>query len=196
MTAIIASALLATSAATGNPWLAEWNTPYGMPPFKELKVSGYVDALKTAVDLKQKRIQAIVENKEKPTFQNTVAPYVFADRELTQASRVFGVLLSLERNEEREKASIEAIPVFTADAAKTISNIKETVARGARVILITDPGMDAKEFKYVIRIPEMRPELMAVPSAVLTQLFAYYAAKEKGCDIDKPRNLAKSVTVE
>lgn len=81
-------------------------------------------------------------------------------------------------------------------AAKTISNIKETVARGARVILITDPDMDAKEFKYVIRIPEMRPELMAVPSAVLTQLFAYYAAKEKGCDIDKPRNLAKSVTVE
>ncbi|MBP3867849.1 MAG: glutamine--fructose-6-phosphate transaminase (isomerizing), partial [Solobacterium sp.] len=81
-------------------------------------------------------------------------------------------------------------------AAKTISNIKETVARGARVILITDPDMDAKEFKYVIRIPEMRPELMAIPSAVLTQLFAYYAAKEKGCDIDKPRNLAKSVTVE
>ena len=81
-------------------------------------------------------------------------------------------------------------------AAKTISNIKETVARGARVILITDPDMDAKEFKYVIRIPKMRPELMAIPSAVLTQLFAYYAAKEKGCDIDKPRNLAKSVTVE
>ena len=53
-----------------------------------------------------------------------------------------------------------------------------------------------KEFKYVIRIPEMRSELMAIPSAVLTQLFAYYAAKEKGCDIDKPRNLAKSVTVE
>ena len=81
-------------------------------------------------------------------------------------------------------------------AAKTISNIKETVARGARVILITDEHMDAREFKYVIRIPDIAPELMAVPSAVLTQLFAYYAALEKGCDIDKPRNLAKSVTVE
>ncbi len=81
-------------------------------------------------------------------------------------------------------------------AGKTISNIKETVARGARVILITDTAMDAREFKYVIRIPDIAPELMAVPSAVITQLFAYYAAKEKGCDIDKPRNLAKSVTVE
>ncbi|MBO7703687.1 MAG: glutamine--fructose-6-phosphate transaminase (isomerizing) [Solobacterium sp.] len=81
-------------------------------------------------------------------------------------------------------------------AAKTISNIKETVARGARVVLVTDQTMDAKEFKYVIRIPEISPELMAIPTAVLTQLYAYYAAKEKGCDIDKPRNLAKSVTVE
>ena len=81
-------------------------------------------------------------------------------------------------------------------AGKTISNIKETVARGARVILVTDQTMRADEFKYVVRIPELTPSLSAVPCAVLTQLFAYYAAKEKGCDIDKPRNLAKSVTVE
>ena len=81
-------------------------------------------------------------------------------------------------------------------AGKTVSNIKETVARGARVILVTDKTMPAEEFKYVIRIPEITPSLSAVPCAVLTQLFAYYAAKEKGCDIDKPRNLAKSVTVE
>ena len=81
-------------------------------------------------------------------------------------------------------------------AGKTVSNIKETVARGARVILVTDRTMPAEEFKYVIRIPDITPSLSAVPCAVLTQLFAYYAAKEKGCDIDKPRNLAKSVTVE
>ncbi len=81
-------------------------------------------------------------------------------------------------------------------AGKTISNIKETVARGARVILITDQNMPADEFEYVIRLPKLAPELCTIPSAVLTQLFAYYTAKEKGCDIDKPRNLAKSVTVE
>lgn len=81
-------------------------------------------------------------------------------------------------------------------AAKTISNIKETVARGARVILVCDQDTDAREFKYVIRVPETSPELRAIPSAVITQLYAYYAAQEKGCDIDKPRNLAKSVTVE
>ena len=81
-------------------------------------------------------------------------------------------------------------------ASKTVSNIRETIARGARVILITGENMPAEEFEYVVRIPEISPELAAIPSAVLLQMFAYYGAKEKGCDIDKPRNLAKSVTVE
>ncbi len=122
MTAFIASAFLATSAATSNTWIAKWDTPYGMPPFKELKVSEYVDALKTASQLKQERIKAIVDNKEKPTFANTIVPYIFAGRELAQASRVFSALLGLERNEEREIASMEAIPVFTVDGDMTISN--------------------------------------------------------------------------
>lgn len=123
MTAIIASAVFATSAVTGSAWTAEWNTPYGIPPFKELKVSEYVDAIKAASELKQKRIRAIVGNEEKPTFKNTVIPYMDAGNELARASRVFGTLFSLERDEEREKASREAIPVFTEDTAKTISNL-------------------------------------------------------------------------
>lgn len=121
MTTLFASIFLATTIST-NPWLAEWDTPYGMPPFNELKVSEYVDAVKKGCALKQERIKVIVENKEEPTFKNTIVPYIFADKELTQASRVFGVLFSLERDEEREKASIDAIPIFTADTAKTISN--------------------------------------------------------------------------
>lgn len=123
MTAIIASAFFATTAVTSNPWIAEWDTPYGMPPFKELKICDYVNAIRTGVNLKQERIKAIAENKEAPTFKNTIIPYIYADKELTQASRAFGVQFSLERDEEREKASIEAIPIFTDDTAKTISNL-------------------------------------------------------------------------
>ncbi len=99
-------------------------------------------------------------------------------------------------------ALIEKDTVVTAMATqpevalKTVSNIRETIARGARVILITGQDMPAEEFEYVVRIPEISPELAAIPSAVLLQMFAYYGAMEKGCDIDKPRNLAKSVTVE
>ena len=48
----------------------------------------------------------------------------------------------------------------------------------------------------VIFVPETDPLLMPVPEIIPLQLFAYYVAKERGCDIDKPKNLAKSVTVE
>ena len=81
-------------------------------------------------------------------------------------------------------------------AAKTISNIQETIARGARVILVTNPDADANGFTHVVRLPKCDPELVSIPAAIVLQLFAYAAAKEKGRDIDKPRNLAKSVTVE
>ena len=81
-------------------------------------------------------------------------------------------------------------------SAKTISNIKETVARGARVILITDKDTKADGFSYIIRLPQIHPELSCITSALVFQLLAYYAAVERGCDVDKPRNLAKSVTVE
>ena len=81
-------------------------------------------------------------------------------------------------------------------AQKTISNILETVARGAKVILITSKNQNADGFDYVIRIPDVDPLLSCIPATVLLQELAYYVAKEKGCDVDKPRNLAKSVTVE
>lgn len=81
-------------------------------------------------------------------------------------------------------------------ASKTISNIQETAARGARVTLITGAGMDVKGFERVIQICDMHPYLAPVPVTILLQELAYHAAVVKGCDMDKPRNLAKSVTVE
>ena len=81
-------------------------------------------------------------------------------------------------------------------AMKTISNVQETAARGAKVTLITAPGIDAKGFERVIEIYDVHPYLTSVPVTVLLQQLAYHAAVVKGCDVDKPRNLAKSVTVE
>lgn len=81
-------------------------------------------------------------------------------------------------------------------AAKTISNIEETMARGANVILITNKEQPALKFDRVMRIPEIHPTLTCIPVTILLQLLAYHTATEKGRDVDKPRNLAKSVTVE
>ncbi len=86
------------------------------------------------------------------------------------------------------------LPLFD----KTMSNVKEVKARGAYVLGLTVEGKTEieKETDFVFYLPAtnamMQPSLMVVP----LQLFAYYAAAMKGCDIDKPRNLAKSVTVE
>lgn len=79
---------------------------------------------------------------------------------------------------------------------KTLSNIEETMARGANVILITTNDHNAQNFKHVLRISDVHPDLSLILSTILLQLLAYYASLEKGCDVDKPRNLAKSVTVE
>ena len=81
-------------------------------------------------------------------------------------------------------------------AAKTISNIQETIARGANVILFTLRGMEINNASETYILPDIHPLLQSIIVAIPLQLIAYYTACLKGCDVDKPRNLAKSVTVE
>lgn len=81
-------------------------------------------------------------------------------------------------------------------AAKTISNIQETIARGAKVVLFTTQGEEVKNVDNTYYLPTVSPTLQAILVAIPLQLIAYYTACIKGCDVDKPRNLAKSVTVE
>ena len=81
---------------------------------------------------------------------------------------------------------------------KTISNMVEVKARGAFVMAVTIEGNKAieKASDYVIYIPETNPYFTNSLAIIPLQLFSYYVAVGRGCDVDKPRNLAKSVTVE
>ena len=81
---------------------------------------------------------------------------------------------------------------------KTISNIKEVKARGAMTIVICDEhaDIDRDAADYLVRIPQLSEMLMPMAATVPMQLLAYYTSVNKGNDVDKPRNLAKSVTVE
>ena len=81
---------------------------------------------------------------------------------------------------------------------KTISNMVEVKARGAFVMAVTLEGNKAieKAADYVVYIPEINPCFVNSLAIIPLQLFAYYIAVGRGCDVDKPRNLAKSVTVE
>ena len=81
---------------------------------------------------------------------------------------------------------------------KTVSNIREVTSRGAEVILIAGSNFSGDESacRHVVRLPECPALFSASLSIVPLQLLAYYVAVERSCDVDKPRNLAKSVTVE
>ena len=98
---------------------------------------------------------------------------------------------------------VEGTPVValaTQDAIfeKTISNVKETKSRGAKVLLFCKEGVDlpGDVADYVVNLPRYEELFMPMLLVVPLQLFAYYMAVLRGCDVDKPRNLAKSVTVE
>ena len=81
---------------------------------------------------------------------------------------------------------------------KMVSNVKEIAARGARIIGLAKEGRKeiAEITDETIYIPEASDEVAPVLAVIPLQLFAYYVARERGCNIDKPKNLAKSVTVE
>ena len=82
---------------------------------------------------------------------------------------------------------------------KTMSNVVEVKSRGADVLGLTVASRAAdmaKTADHVIAVPDTHPLLLPTLDVLPMQLFAYYVALQRGCDIDKPRNLAKSVTVE
>lgn len=95
-------------------------------------------------------------------------------------------------------------------APKTMSNIEEVIARGADTIFITNQNSttdelsenksitksDIEKVHYLIEVPEINTFLSPISTIIPMQLFAYYIAKAKKLDVDKPRNLAKSITVE
>ena len=82
---------------------------------------------------------------------------------------------------------------------KTISNVQEVISRGGKVLLITDEvslEADSENIWDIFRLPNINSTIEGLVYSVPIQMLAYYTALEKGNDVDQPRNLAKSVTVE
>lgn len=79
---------------------------------------------------------------------------------------------------------------------KSISNLQEVITRGAKTLIITNQVLPNANFDFVITIPNTNPLISPILSVIPLQLLSYYISKNKGLDVDKPRNLAKSVTVE
>lgn len=97
-----------------------------------------------------------------------------------------------------EQVPVVALATQTHLYEKMLSNIKEVATRGAKVLLIANESLitEHETAKYVLPVPAVDDLFMPLLAILPLQLFAYYTAVLRGCDVDKPRNLAKSVTVE
>lgn len=97
-----------------------------------------------------------------------------------------------------EQMPVVAVLTQTALFEKTVSNMKEVKARGAKVAALCRESINLPKdvANYVVKLPETDDLLMPMVAIAPLQMIAYYTAVLKGCDVDKPRNLAKSVTVE
>jgi glucosamine--fructose-6-phosphate aminotransferase (isomerizing) len=102
-----------------------------------------------------------------------------------------------------EEMVVVALAPGDALFEKSLGNIQEAKARGGRVVVVTtesraavfDDILDSRR-DAVLRLPDAHPLMMPVLLSIPMQLLAYFVAFRRGCDVDQPRNLAKSVTVE
>lgn len=105
---------MAVSACNTNPFLQEWDTPYGIPPFDKIKVSHYIPAIKAGIAEQQAEIDAIVANEEAPTFENTIVPLELSGRTLAKVIGVMYNVSETDRSDALDAVVEESIPLTSA----------------------------------------------------------------------------------
>lgn len=106
-------AMTACSQSNSNPFLVEWTTPYGIPPFEEIELSHYVPAIEAGIEQQNAEIQAIIDNEETPTFQNTIAPFDLSGEILSKVQGVLFNLSETENSPEMEALIEEVTPILS-----------------------------------------------------------------------------------
>ena len=110
----VAFALVMTACSNRtNPFLTEWDTPFGIPPFDKIEVSDYIPALKAGIEQQNKEIDAIVSNPEAPTFENTIAPLELSGEILAKVSGVLYNVSETDRSDALDAVLDEAIPMLS-----------------------------------------------------------------------------------
>ena len=105
--------MAACTQTKNNPFLEEWNTPYGIPPFEKIQLTDYIPAVKAGIEEQNKELEAILNNQDAPTFENTVAAYELSGRTLTKTTAVLFNLQETEGSDEMNKVVEEATALMT-----------------------------------------------------------------------------------
>lgn len=115
----IISIIIITMALTGctriNPFMEEWDTPYGIPPFDKIENEDFMPAIKAGIEEQQKEITAITSNTEKPTFANTIEPLEHSGELLGKVVGVLYNIIETDRTDELDSIVEEATPLITAN---------------------------------------------------------------------------------
>ena len=111
------------ASCQSNPFLTEWDTPYGIPPFDKIKTEHYIPAIQKGIEQQNKEIAAIVGNPQTPTFENTIAPLELSGEIL---SKVQGVLFNVaETDQTPELDAVMGRPFqCSAPTARTSASTK------------------------------------------------------------------------
>ena len=111
--AIGAIVAMTACVQTKNPFLEEWKTPYGIPPFDKITLADYIPAVKAGIEQQEKELQAILDNPEAPTFKNTIDAYEYSGEILDKVMGVLSNLQETDGNDEMEKIAEEATELLT-----------------------------------------------------------------------------------
>ena len=99
---------------TKNPFLQEWDTPYGIPPFEKITLADYIPAVKAGIEQQEKELEAILNNPEAPTFKNTIDAYEQSGEILDKVTGVLYNLQETDGGDEMDKVAEEATELLTA----------------------------------------------------------------------------------
>ena len=127
LTLILTMALVSCKSdkhAGENPFFAEWNTPYGVPPFDRIAPEHFLPALERGMSLHDAEIDAITSDNDVPTFDNVILAYDRSGRMLAQTELIFGMLCAAENTPEMQALQERVMPLLAAHADKILLNEK------------------------------------------------------------------------
>ncbi|MBQ1881952.1 MAG: M3 family metallopeptidase [Bacteroidales bacterium] len=110
------------SCKDSNPFFTEWNTPYGIPPFDQIKTEHYIPAVKEGIEQQKKELAAIIENTEAPTFKNTIEAYELSGSLLEKVTGVLFNIAETDADSTLNKVEEEANQLLTAHSDEIFMN--------------------------------------------------------------------------